>query len=84
MSKSLVGKLIRVSWYDHSTCANVGWLSLDELEASTPSRMTSVGWVAVDNKKFIVIASTHSSEDHYQGDFCILKGTIKKIKVLND
>ena len=76
-------KLVCISWYDHSAYDGGSWHDRKKIENLTPVFIKTVGWIVKETKKYYVVVSSWSDLDHMQGDFCILKGTVKSIKELH-
>jgi hypothetical protein len=81
------GNLLLIEWVDSHS--GRGWHSLEDLErAAEPLLCRSVGWLALENDKCMVIVPHVSSEKNgntalqYGGDITIPKKAIIKISVV--
>lgn len=76
-------KLVCITWHDHAAHDGGSWLDRKTVEDLTPVLIKTVGWVVKETKKYYILVSSWSELQHMQGDFCILKGTIKFVKELH-
>lgn len=75
-------KLLKITWLDHCKYSNTKWRSKEELSDLTPLIVTTLGWVIKETNDYYILASTKAKGGSYEGEFLILKGTIKKVKEL--
>ena len=77
-------KLAYIEWWDHCSFMEYKWRSLDEISDLAPTLVKSVGWILKETKEYITIVSTlDEGESIACAEMCILKGQIKKKKVLD-
>lgn len=74
-------RIEEISWID--AVGADGWVTSDELEKTTLSPMTTVGYVFKETKDFILLTMTWDAEyDNYGAFMCIPKSTIVKRRKL--
>ena len=76
-------KLVKITWFDHCKYSDTRWRSKEEMSSLTPLTVTTVGWIIKETDDHYVLVGTKANNDYYENEFLILKGTIKKVKVLN-
>lgn len=72
-----------VVWLDHCSLGPTRtWQDLADAVNLKPVKMYSVGWIIKETKTYIILVPTHNTSDHSYGEMLILKGCIKKRRVL--
>lgn len=71
-------KVVSIEWLD--AAATAGWHTKDSMSLMT---ITSVGWLAREDKEKITVAASYDKQNDYYGcSITIPKAWIKKRKVL--
>jgi len=76
-------KFVEVHWVDSISSAR--WRTVDEVKdfSSKEFRIVTMGFLIMENKKVVTIASTIGEDDAYISMMGIPRGCIKKIKFLS-
>lgn len=84
MRKLKIGQAVIIEWYDHCSFHGNVWTSKDKIYNNAPILITTLGFLINERKDSYIVASTIDHEDNcMKGDLCIIKATIKSIKVLS-
>jgi hypothetical protein len=75
-------RMVLVDWIDSCSFSRQSWRGIDESEQLTPSKISSVGWLLVDEKTHIVLTGSVDEEDHAHGCHTIPRGCITKMRRL--
>ena len=76
-------RLVRIRWEDASSQESGGWTPWEEIQASGPALIQSVGFVAKETEKFIVLVASICEEDGSSGgDVCVPKAYIVELEEL--
>lgn len=68
-----------IEWLDHSSYSENHWKNGEEAEQLTPLKVTTVGWVIKETKKYVTLINTIIPKTKkYKDEMCIVKGAIKK------
>jgi hypothetical protein len=78
-----IGKLLLITWLDHTTFPDNIWRTKKQMNALSPSEMRTVGWLLKETEDYIIVVSTKNC-DTYTGEFCIVKSTIRGVQELNE
>jgi len=76
-------KYIKVMWNDHFS--DDSWMSLEQLrEWVLDSKVCiTVGLVTYEDSEKLLVSATHSADEMYADNMCILKNNIIKIEKLD-
>jgi len=73
-----------VSWLDHSTFEDTGWADEDSLkELLGGIKIKTIGFILLEDEDSIVMVSTIGKHEKFAHEFCILKGVISGVQVLD-
>lgn len=76
-------KLVRAKWLD-AFSAHEGWHTLDSLRETRPVECETVGYLLVDDPKFVTIVATISQDGGGSGHVTIPRGMlVGKLRVLS-
>ena len=76
-------RLVRIRWEDASSQDTGGWISWEEIQNSGPAIIQSVGFLAKEDDKCVVLVGTICEEDGTAGsDVCIPKAYIVELTEL--
>lgn len=76
-------RLVLIRWEDASSQETGGWISWKKIQKSGPALIQSVGFVAKETDKYIVLVASICEEDGSSGgDVTIPKAYIVKLKEL--
>ena len=80
-------KLVLIEWVDASRLTNGDWMDLKDVELPSPHKCVSVGFIATENRKGIILVPTiadvdHADNSHVYGGIMIPRGAIVSRKVL--
>lgn len=75
-------KVVAVDWVDSASYAKQCWRDMAEYEALTPSVITTVGFIAAEDKARVVLVQTVNDDNDASGCMAIPRGCIRKIRRL--
>jgi len=74
-------KLVKITWWDHSSYSTQCWRSRAEVEELKPLKVHTVGYVVKETKRYITLVNTWVADDEeLRGELCIIKSCIKRIR----
>jgi len=76
-------RIVRIRWEDAASYDEGGWISWNKVQKSAPTMIQSIGFVAKETEKYIVlVASICEDEGSSGGDVTIPKTYIVEIEEL--
>jgi hypothetical protein len=81
--------LVLIEWVDASRLTHGDWMDLKDVEAPSPHRCLSVGFVATENVKGVILVPTiadvdHAENSHVYGGIMIPRNSIVLREVLRE
>ena len=75
-------KYVKIEWFDAQSSLNT--LTLEECPDIVPNNTVSVGMLAYENKKYVILCFTDFLNGYYKHWVCIPKRMIVKITELKE
>ena len=76
-------RIVRIRWEDAASYDEGGWISWSKVQKSSPALIQSVGFVAKETEKYIVLVASICEEDGSSGgDVTIPKAYIVDLEEL--